>query len=446
MGEEIYVGVRPPPGGAWQQDPDTLDTWFSSGLWTFSTLGWPAKTKDLKTFHPTDLMETGYDILFFWVARMIIMSTYLLGEVPFRTVYLHGMVRDAHGQKMSKSRPETAIDPLDMIKKYGADALRLSLVIGTTPGNDTRLGEEKIASYRNFVNKLWNIARFISLTVGELEPVKTAPRPTTLADRLILVELHTLIKRATVGLERYEFSAVGEAIYEFTWSKLADWYLEIAKVEGGKETMLSYILQQVLKLWHPFTPFVTEHLWARFGTGKLLIIEPWPRSRGAGLTAGRTKAVKDFSLLQAVVTAIRNLRSTARVDPARRVAVQIAAGKHAKLLKSQAAVIAALARCSELTLEAKLSKPSQAASAVVSGTTIYLPLAGLLDVAKERQRLARELEAATSYLKQLEAKLSNKNFIGRAPEVVVSAEREKLTAQQHQVAKLKEQLAVLPEG
>ena len=454
--ELTYVGIKPPAQG-WQQDPDTLDTWFSSGLWTFSTLGWPAsvkttagkprKTGDLKTFHPTNLMETGYDLLFFWVARMILMSMYLVGEVPFRQVYFHGMVRDKLGRKMSKSRPETAIDPVDMIKKYGADAMRLSLVIGTTAGNDTQLWEEKIASYRNFVNKLWNIARFVSMTVGELKPVKTAPTPKTLADRWILAELDALIKRATTGLDHYEFSAVGEAVYEFTWSKFADWYLEIAKVEGGKEKMLSYILQQVLKLWHPFTPFVTEHLWERFGTGKLLMIQPWPRhrgrgagSRGAGPTAGRAKVVKDFALVQSVVTAIRNLRSETKVEPAKRVAVQIAAGKHAKLLKTQTAVLAALARCGELTVETKLAKPSQAASAVVSGVTIYLPLAGLLDTTKERERITRELQEAENYLQQLEAKLSNKNFVERAPEAVVSAEREKLSAQQHKVEKLKEQL------
>ncbi|MDO8559844.1 MAG: valine--tRNA ligase [bacterium] len=419
-----------------EQDPDTLDTWFSSGLWTFSTLGWPAKTKDLKTYHPTSLMETGYDILFFWVARMIIMSTYLVGEVPFRQVYLHGMVRDKNGQKMSKSRPETAIDPLDMIEKYGADAMRLSLVIGTTPGNDTRLWEEKIASYRNFVNKLWNIARFISLTVGELKPVTAPPKPKTLADRWILAELNALTKRATDGLQRYEFSAVGEAVYEFTWSKLADWYLEIAKVEGGKEKMLSYLLQQVLKLWHPFTPFVTEHLWERFGARQPLMVSPWPK-------AGRTKAVNDFAHLQSVVTAIRNLRSTAKVEPAKRVAVQVAAGKHSKLLKTQTAVIAALARCSELTVAAKLPKPSQAASAMVSGVTIYLPLAGMLDAGKEQERLRRELDEAERYAKMLEQKLANDAFTARAPQQVVAAEREKLAVQQSKVEKLKEQLAAL---
>ena len=441
--EEIHVGVKPPVGDGWKQDPDTLDTWFSSGLWTFSTLGWPQKTKDLKSFHPTDLMETGYDLLFFWVARMILMSTYLVGELPFRQVYFHGMVRDKLGRKMSKSRPETAIDPVDMIEKYGADAMRLSLVIGTTAGNDTQLWEEKIASYRNFVNKLWNIARFVSMTAGELKPVKTAPTPKTLADRWILAELDGIIRRATTGLERYEFSAVGEAVYEFTWSKFADWYLEIAKIEGGKEKMLSYILQQVLKLWHPFTPFVTEHLWERYGAGhrrggakKLLMIQAWPK-------AGRAKAVTDFVQVQSVVTAIRNLRSTAKVEPAKRVAVQIAAGKHAKLLKAQSAVIAALARCSELTVEAKVPKPSQAASAVVSGVTIYVPLAGLLDVGKEQERLRRELDEAERYANTLTQKLANDAFTSRAPQQVVAAEREKLAAQRSKVEKLKEQLAAL---
>ena len=438
--EEVYVGVKPPKGDGWEQDPDTLDTWFSSGLWTFSTLGWPEKTKDLKTFHPTSLMETGYDILFFWVARMILMSTSLVGEVPFRTVYLHGLVRDKDGHKMSKSRPETAIDPLDMVTKYGADAVRLSLVIGSTPGNDVRLWEDKIASYRNFVNKLFNIARFISLTAEPLREVKLPPRPKTLADRWILAQLHTLTKRVTAGLEAYEFSAVGAALEEFTWNELADWYLEISKVKSQKskatDRILTYILQQLLKLWHPFTPFVTEHLWSRFGAKQPLMVQPWPRALGV------RKPVKDFDLLRQVVSAIRTLRSQSKVDPAKRVNVLLSAGRHTARLRKQAAVIAALARC-ELTIERTLAKPAQAASALVDGISVFLPLAELLDVTAERARLTKELAEAQAYLQQLERKLENATFTSRAPAAVVQADRDKLTAQKIKVTKLKEQVAAI---
>lgn len=439
---QTIVAVDPPTAcpkcgrAQLEQDPDTLDTWFSSGLWTFSTLGWPKQTKDLKTFHPTNLLETGYDILFFWVARMVLMSTALLGEVPFRTVYLHGLVRDKDGHKMSKSRPETAIDPLDMVQKYGADAVRLSLVIGSTPGNDVRLWEDKIASYRNFVNKLFNIARFISLSVDELREVKLSPRPKTLADRWILRQLHTLTRRVTTGIEAYEFSAVGEALYEFTWNELADWYLEIAKVEGNKDQMLRYLLQQLLKLWHPFTPFVTEHLWSRFGAKQPLLVQPWPRALG-------TRApVKDFDLVRRVVSTIRTLRSQSKVDPAKRVSVLLAAGRHAPLLRKQAAVISALARA-DLTVERSLAKPAQASSSVVEGVSVFLPLAELLDVGAERARLTQELAEAEAYLQLLERKLENTTFTSRAPAAVVQADREKLVAQKIKVAKLKEQLASL---
>ncbi len=423
-----------------EQDPDTLDTWFSSDPWTFSTLGWPTQTKDLKTYHPTDLMETGYDILFFWVARMVLMSTALVGEVPFRTVYLHGLVRDKDGRKMSKSRPETAIDPLDMVKQYGADAVRLSLVIGSTPGNDVRLWEDKIASYRNFVNKLFNIARFISLTVGELREVKLPPRPKTLADRWILARLNALTKRVTAGLEAYEFSMVGEALYEFTWNELADWYLEISKVKSQKskatDRILAYILQQLLKLWHPFTPFVTEHLWSRFGAKKPLLVQPWPRAFGV------RRPVTDFDLVRQVVTTIRTLRSQSKVDPAKRVSVLLSAGRYTILLRKQAAVIAALARC-DLTIERTLAKPAKSASSVVEGISVFLPLAELLDVGAERTRLTKELTEADAYLKQLERKLENTTFTSRAPAAVVQADRDKLAAQKIKVAKLKEQVVAI---
>ncbi|MAF36405.1 valine--tRNA ligase, partial [archaeon] len=223
---QIKVGHVAPKGTGWKQDPDTLDTWFSTGLWTFSTLGWPKKTDDLKNYHPTDLLETGYDIIFFWVARMIIMTTYHTQQVPFKQVYLSGLVRDDQGRKMSKSLGNIT-DPLGIIKKYGVDPLRLALIIGVTPGNDVNMGDEKIGGYRNFVNKLWNISRYILTSVKKVELVKTQPKAITLADKWILTELNKLIESSTKDLETYKFSAVGEAVYEFTWDKLADWYVEI---------------------------------------------------------------------------------------------------------------------------------------------------------------------------------------------------------------------------
>ncbi len=295
----------------WVQDPDTLDTWFSSSLWTFSTLGWPDQTIDLKTFHPTEVLETSYDILFFWVARMILMSKYLLRQVPFKTVYLHGLVRDKQGRKMSKSLGN-GIDPLLMIGKYGADATRLALMIGTTPGNDVRMYEEKIAGYRNFINKLWNISRFILMNVTEVKLSEVAPTPVTTADRWILSRLSKITKEVTEHIEKFEFSPAGEKLYDFTWHELADWYVEIAKIEGGKDAMLSWCLQTILKLWHPFTPFVTEVLWGEiFNTGKMLMVEFWPKIVGQI----DEKAEAEIKMVQEIVTVIRNFRSENKVLP-----------------------------------------------------------------------------------------------------------------------------------
>lgn len=320
-GSEVYAGTEqpkgdgpatklsskeggiPPNGGDWTQDPDTLDTWFSASLWTFSTLGWPEKTSDLKEFHPTDVMETGYDIIFFWVARMIMMSTYFVQEVPFKTVYLHGLVRDQKGRKMSKSLGN-GIDPLLMADKYGADAVRLSLIIGTTPGNDQKLSEEKIASFRNYANKLWNIGRFLQMQ----EQSSEKPKVTTLADQWITSKLESLVEQTTQKLEHFMFSQAGEALYEFAWHDFADWYLEITKVEQNVALAQS-IYRTVLELLHPFMPFVTETLWSELGYGKeLLMVEPWPQADRSRIDEN---AEQEFAKLQHEITELRKEKKAA---------------------------------------------------------------------------------------------------------------------------------------
>ncbi|MFA6198176.1 MAG: valine--tRNA ligase [Patescibacteria group bacterium] len=284
------------------QDHDTLDTWFSSALWTFSTLGWPKKTKDLKTFHPTSVMETGHDIIFFWVARMILMSAYLVNQIPFETVYLHGLIRDTKGRKMSKSLGN-GIDPLEMADKYGADAVRLSLVIGTTPGNDQKLDEQKIASYRNYVNKVWNVGRFIAMQ-SEGKDV-SEPKVVTLADQWIISRTQQLVNDITSRLEKFEFSQAGEKIYDFAWHELADWYLEITKIEGNV-ALARDVFKTVLILLHPFMPFVTEELWALLKCGdSQLIIEPWPVVESSA-TSESTE--KEFTALQNTVIEYRRQR------------------------------------------------------------------------------------------------------------------------------------------
>ncbi|MEX2013651.1 MAG: valine--tRNA ligase [Parcubacteria group bacterium] len=262
--ETIYVGTEEPKGAGWAQDPDTLDTWFSSGLWTFSSLGWPEKTKDLKTYHPTDVLETGYDIIFFWVARMILMSEFLLGESPFKTVYLHGLVRNQKGEKLSKSLGDN-IDPLSITDQYGTDALRMALIVGVGPGSDSKLGPDKLKAYKNFANKLWNIARFVLSQErgGEL-------------DKELVNEFDGLAKNVTLDMENYRFYITAEKIYSYVWHRFADEIIEKSKKETRMSGTLYYILENSLKLLHPFMPFITEEIWQELDKKNLLMIEPWP--------------------------------------------------------------------------------------------------------------------------------------------------------------------------
>ncbi len=388
-----------------RRDEDTLDTWFSSALWTFSTLGWPQKTADLKKFHPTSVMETGYDILFFWVARMILMSEYLLKQPPFTLVYLHGMVRDKEGRKMSKSLGN-GIDPLDMSDKFGTDALRLSLIIGSTPGTDIRLYEEKVAGYRNFVNKLWNISRFVLGQVKKTKKVNKQPKPKTLADKWILAEFNNLVALTTKDLDQYSFSSAGERLYDFTWSKFADWYLEIAKIEGDKDELLLYLLQQLLILWHPFTPFVTEVIWQQFsGSNKdLLMVQTWPKA-----TKVNNKVIEEFTEVQKVITKIRNIRMENKIPPVDFIDCYLD-NKH--LAKNDLTIISRLARIN-------LVKEKPKVAALSTGQTkIYLQAVKKLSV--------KELAELEKYIMSLQAKLANRQFRDNAPAAVIKDTEDKL--------------------
>jgi valyl-tRNA synthetase len=443
-GTATYVGIEPPQGDGWAQDPDTLDTWFSSGLWTFSTLGWPEKTEDFKNFHPTSVLETGYDILFFWIARMILMTTYVLGDIPFYNVYLHGMVRDEKGRKMSKSLGNI-IDPLDMANKYDTDAVRLSLILGTSPGNDFRLYDEKIAGFRNFTNKLWNIGRYVlTSTKSQITNSKQIQNPKskiqnlTLAEKWILSRLNSVIGEVTKHLDNYEFSQAGEKLRAFTWDEFADWYIEINKIQHNPLLLVTgYSL--LLKLWHPFMPYVTEAMWPNFGEN-LLIISKWPKAEKKW---AEKKAEKDFEVVKNVITAIRGLRADYKIEPAKRVSVEIYGGAKTKLLEAQAGIIRSLARVENLVIKKSGAKPEWSAGAVVEGVEIYLPLAGLIDMEKERDRLQKDLDEEEKYLMVLESKLANKSFVANAPKKLVAGEKEKLAAQKEKVKKIKEQLKSL---
>lgn len=435
-GEEVYVGTEAPAGDGWEQDPDTLDTWFSSGLWTFSTLGWPNQTTDLATFHPNSVMETGYDILFFWVARMILMTTYALGEIPFEKVYLHGLVRDDQGRKMSKSLGNV-INPLDTIGQYGADATRLSLLIGNTPGNDLRLSEEKVASFRNFTNKLWNMSRFMLLNISNPVLNVAAPAPKTLADKWILSRLDAIIKLVTENIEKFNFSYAGEQLRDFTWGEIADWYLEIAKIEGEKEEILNYILNTLLKLWHPFMPFVTEAIWQEvYGKENILMVEKWPVE--IGITS-----VEEFDLIKEIITGVRSLRAENKIEPAKKLSATISAGDKLKLLEDNKNIIIALGRLENLNIIKSIAKPEGAVGFVVGVVEIFIDFSGVVDVEREKNRLQSELEQIEKYLVGLEAKLSNVDFVQNAPPAVVGKERQKLQEAKDKKEKINNQLVAL---
>ncbi|MFA6307472.1 MAG: valine--tRNA ligase [Patescibacteria group bacterium] len=386
-----------------KQDEDTLDTWFSSSLWTFSTLGWPAKTKDLKTFHPTSVLETGYDILFFWVARMILMTEYILGEKPFETVYLHGMVRDKEGRKLSKSLGN-GIDPLEMIDKFGTDALRLSLIIGSAPGADLRLYEEKIAGYRNFVNKLWNISRFIFNTVSEIKSIDKEPKAKTLADRWILAEFNQLIVQVSKDLDEYKFSSAGEKIYEFAWAKLADWYLEIAKIEKDKDQILLYILERLLILTHPFTPYISEVIWQQFKSDHLLMVSKWPKANKFA-----EKTIIDFSELKELVVSLRNLKASNKISPSEFPDCYILS----KILTKDHLLLAA--KMARVNL---VDKKLDTEMIAINSSQVYINLSKKLSI-KERSDLEQ-------YIKNTEIKLANKKFVDNAPAKVIADTKKRL--------------------
>ncbi len=425
--KELYVGVNPPKGEGWEQDPDTLDTWFSSATWTFSTLldrsykkyknfdDWLKRSPDIKRFHPTSVLETGYDILFFWVARMILVTAYIMQERPFETVYLHGLVRDKQGRKMAKSLGNV-IDPIDVIEKYGADALRLSLIIGSGPGQDVRMYEEKIAGYRNFVNKLWNVSRFILTSVDQAKRMEKRPKPRTISDRWILARTDDVVRRITRHIDQWQFSLAGEVLYDFTWHDLADWYLEIGKIESKEspaakqntDAILLYVLEQLLVLWHPFAPFVTEVLWAKLGVGYPVMVAQWPKLKARAISSAK-RIEQQFQRLKDSITAIRTLRAENKIPAGAILPVHIAGWSEVMHHK---AVIEKLARCS--MSESRVSgKEIRGAGFVITA-----------DVRVQMNDAKRE--ALKRYVTQLEAKLTDENFVKRAPAAVVALERKKL--------------------
>ncbi|MBA2396704.1 MAG: valine--tRNA ligase [Ktedonobacteraceae bacterium] len=443
------------------QDEDVLDTWFSSWLWPFSTLGWPEETHDLLRYYPTSVMETGYDIIFFWVARMVMAGIHFMGTVPFDTIYLHGLVRDAKGEKMSKSKGNVT-DPLEVMDQYGTDALRFTLATSSTPGNDMKLVEERIVGNRNFANKIWNASRFVLMTTAEIGggvPALNEVEPQTLADRWILHRLTKLTQSVTRLIDEFQLGEAGRQINEFFWSDYCDWYVEAAKVQmQGDERarhstagILRMVLDQSLRLLHPFMPFVTEEVWQHLyqtseptperWPASALIVASWPY---AAMLAIDDEAEEQFTLLQEVITRIRDARNQMNVEQSRRIPAILAVGDLLDVFAAQVPLIEFLARVEKPELHTVVvEKPQQAMSLLAGAVEIYLPLAGMLDIGKELQRLDKEVVQAQQEIVRLQAKLANENFVTRAKPEVVEKERERLAAQEERVSKLQARRAEL---
>ena len=437
--EEIYVGMEDPQDPDWTQDPDTLDTWFSSGMWTFSTLGWPdnfknnTKTGDLKKFHPTQMLETGYEIITLWVSRMIMMSFFALEEKPFDKVYLHGMVLDETGKKMSKSKGN-GIDPLDVIKEFGNDALRLSLLLGNSPGNDFKIGLEKITNSRNFVNKLWNISRYIITNSPELSD-QYDPDNLSLSDKWILNKFKDLIHQASLDIKEYRFGIAGEKMRDFTWNDLADWYLEAKKFEksDNNSKILIFILKNLLKLWHPFIPFITETIWQELQNQELLMVSSWPTE----LNLNFSKEEEEFELIKKIIIAIRNARFTNQLETNQKIKAQIIIQKDKELIQSQIPLITNLKTgISEINFIEDKERPEADKNILITVDDIEIYLLDVINPEKEAERRQKERAKIEKMISFLENKLANQDFATKAPTTLVEKERARLQDYKSSLEKL----------
>ncbi len=452
--------VCPKCGGRhFTQDPDTLDTWFSSALWPFETLGWPEETEELKYFYPTDVLVTGYDIIFFWVIRMIFSGYAQMGEKPFHTVLFHGLVRDSQGRKMSKSLGN-GIDPLEIIEKYGADALRLTLITGNAPGNDMRFYYERVENSRNFANKVWNASRFILMNMEGKEV--TAPKAEELqpVDKWILSRLNTLVKDVTENMESFELGIAVQKVYDFIWEEFCDWYIEMVKPrlyntddqvsQNAALWTLQNVLIDALKLLHPYMPFITEEIFCTLQSGEeSIMISSWPVYRKEWCFA---REEKDIETIKAAVRGIRNVRSEMNVAPGRKASVFVVSGEPdiLRTFTEGRLFFASLAYASEVTVvdEASGQKeqagiPADAVSVVIPGATLYLPFAELVDIAQETERLKKEEKRLEGELARVNGMLSNERFVSKAPEAKIAQEKEKLEKYTRMMEQVKARLEQL---
>ncbi len=426
--------------GKLHRDEDTLDTWFSSALWPFSTLGWPDQTEDLKYFYPTDTLVTGYDIIFFWVARMIFSGMEHMGEPPFKTVFIHGLIRDAQGRKMSKSLGN-GIDPLEVIAQYGADALRFTLVTGNSPGNDLRFSQEKVEASRNFANKIWNASRFILMNIDGHDVPNQLPEKLALEDKWIVNQFNQVVKEVTDNLEHFEIGIAVQKLYDFLWDELCDWYIEIAKIrlqssdEEAAQTarqVLVWVMTGTLQLLHPFMPYITEEIWQSLPhEGESIMVSKWPVYEEAHCFQ---QAASDMQSIMDVIRAVRNRRSEMNVPPSRKTHLYIATAAE-KVFQEGAPIIERLAFANGVEIGPAFEIEG-AVNIVTSGAKAYIPMDELVDKKAELARLTKELESAQKQYATTQQKLSNEKFLSKAPENVVEGVRQN-------AAKLKEHIALI---
>ena len=433
---EIYVGKEAPKDiENWEQDKDVLDTWFSSALWPFSTMGWPdKKSKDLERYFPTDVLVTGYDIIFFWVARMIFQSLEFMGEKPFKDVLIHGLIRDAEGRKMSKSLGN-GVDPMEVIEKYGADSLRYFLLTGSTPGQDLRFHWEKVESTWNFANKIWNASRFALMNMENMthEDIDLSG-DLALPDKWILTRLNETIEHVTMNTDKYEFGEAGRYLYNFIWDDFCDWYIEMAKLslygedEVSKQTtrsVLAHVLDQTLRMLHPYMPFITEEIWQQLPhEGDSITVAAWPKVKAEYHDEA---ASEQMEKVMAIIKAVRNIRAEVNTPMSRQVSMFIKTMDEeiTAQLEENRHYVKRFCNANKLVIGTSIEAPEQSMTAVITGAELFLPLEGLIDFEKEIARLEKELEKWNKEVALVQKKLSNKGFVDKAPEKVVEAERKK---------------------
>ena len=455
---EVMVAKEKPSkcskcGGELRQDEDTLDTWFSSALWPFSTLGWPDDTEDLKYFYPTSVLVTGYDIIFFWVARMIFSAMENMNEIPFKHIFIHGMVRDSEGRKMSKSL-NNGVEPLEIVDKYGADALRFNLVIGNSPGNDMRFIMEKVEACSNFANKIWNASRFVMMNLDSKAVLeadrKVYEQNLTTADKWILSRYNTIVREVTDNLEKFEIGVAAQKLYDFIWSEFCDWYIELVKPRLYGEDTASNLAAQItlvdvlsgtMQLLHPMMPFITEEIYQHLpGTEKSIVISKWPEYNEARFSPEQES---NMEIVMEAIKSIRNIRAEMNVVPSRKAKVLIIATdeKVKSAIEAGSIYFERLASASEvLLISQKTQIPEGAVSVVIAGAEIFLPLEELVDMDKEKERLNKEKENLEKEIQRVSGKLSNQGFVAKAPPNVIEEERAKQAKYQEMLVKVLQRL------